>query len=216
MKRELAVGVLLALTMVTSGCVQAVTGGPVEFEASPATVGSGTLDSTGYELNSEDTVEVNETVEVPVVGERDVRITNHVRGYASPAPEEGSAESASVGAFLVLSTPQAQVAGQGTNPLGRVPLKELITRVASRADDSQEFEQVGTKDVETLGTTATAEKYSTTMEMEGERVDTYVYVVRVAHEGDYVIAVGMTPQDRGNDESSIYEMMRGLEHSGDE
>lgn len=209
-------GLLLALTMATSGCVQAVTGGPIEFEASPATVDGGTLDGTGYELNNEDTVQVNETVEVPVAGERDVRITNHVRGYASSPPEEGSAENATVGAFFVLSTPQAQVAGQGTNPLGRVPLEELITRVASRADDDQEFEQVGTKEVEVLGTTATAETYATTMERQGQEVDTYVYVVRVAHEGDYVIAVGMTPQERGNDEDGIYEMMRGLEHSGDE
>lgn len=209
-------GLLLALTMATSGCVQAVTGGPLAFEASPATVDGGTLDGIGYELNSEDTVQVNETVEVPVIGERDVRITNHVRGYAASAPEAGSAEQDGVGAFLVLSTPQAQVAGQGTNPLGRVPLKQLVTRVSSQAENQEKLEQVGTNEVEVLGTTATAEKYATTMEMDGEEVDTHVYVVRVAHEGDYVIAVGITPQGQGNDESSIYEMMRGLEHTGEE
>lgn len=212
MRRELAIGVLLALALTTGGCVQAVTGDSVTFEASPATVADGALAEQGYELGERDEVQVDRTVEVPGLGERDVLITNHVRVYG-PAGE-GDAEETAPGALIVVSTPQAKVAGQGTNPLGRVPLKELITRLASESDGIEDAEQVGTRDLETLDTTTTVEKYSTTGQADGESVETFVYVTRVPHGDDYVIAIGVLPAESEDRESTLYDLMRNLEHDG--
>lgn len=217
MNRQLAMGLVLAVVLVTSGCVQAVTGDTIVFEASPATVDGETLQRTGYTQQEADQVSVDRTVDVPALGERDVRIRNHVRVYA-PLTEENETtdEEAVPGVLFVVSTPQAKVAGQGTNPLGRVPLEELITRVASRGDGFDDMEKVGTRDVDALDTTTTVEKYETTAEIEGETVETFVYVTRIPHGDDYVIAVAMLPTEFGDEEGTIYELLRNLEHDDGE
>jgi hypothetical protein len=39
-----------------------------------------------------------------------------------------------------------------------------------------------------------------------------VRAARVNHEGDYVIAVGITPQDASNDDGALETMIGGIEH----
>lgn len=216
MQSKVAIGLLLAVSLATSGCVQAVTGGPIAFEASPAGVSDDALQQTGYEVNQQDDFTINRTVDVPAVGERRVRISNHIASHSRTASNgEGEDETKSMGGvFLVLSTPQAQVAGQGTNPLGRMPMKDLIEQVASRAGDQNDVEHVDEHDLTVLGTTATAEKFSSTTKAEGQEVETFIYVVRVGHGDDYVVGVGILPKALEDDEDTIYELMRGLQHSG--
>lgn len=213
MDRRLAIGVLLALAMATSGCVQMVTGDTVTFEAEPASVNGEVLSANDYKLNDRNEVTVNRTVEVPVVGERDVEITNHVRAYSQAGGEsEAEGTDAKPVVMFVVSTPQAKVLGQAANPLGRMPLKELVTQVGSRAGSFDDLEQVGTEDVDTLGTTTTVEQYSTTVERDGVSAETFVYVTRVPHGEDYVITVAMVPEMFSEEESAIYELVGGLEH----
>lgn len=214
MQRNVALGLLFAVAMATSGCAQAVAGGPIAFESSPAGVSDDALQETGYQLQEDEEYTVERTVDVPVVGERDVTITNHLATYSSAGPEDdagGDAER-SVGAFLVLSTPQAQVAGQGTNPLGRMPLKELVEQVTNRAGDQTDARYVGEREITVLGSETTVEKYSSTTEVEGETVEAFVYVTRVGHGDDYVVGVGILPAQFEDDEDAIYRLMRGLEH----
>jgi hypothetical protein len=215
MHRHGAIGVLFAGALVTSGCIQAVTGDTITFEASPASVDGQTLDANGYALDERDSVQVDRTVQVPVVGERDVRITNHVRVYG-PATNESGKKNATPAVMFLVSTPQAKVAGQGTNPLGRVPLEELVTRVASRGQGFDDMEPVGTHEVTTLGKTTTVEKYSTTAQLEGESVETFVYVTRVPHGDDYVISVAMLPKQFAGEEGTIYELMGSIDHDDGE
>lgn len=213
MERRFVMAALLALTLVTSGCVQAVTGETITFEASPATVADGALSDSGYDLKEGDEVTVDRTVAVPVVGERDVRITNHVRVYGPAAAGEAvEDENVTPAVLFLVSTPQAKVAGQAVNPLGRVPLRELVTRVVSRGQGLDDLERVGSSEVDTLGTTTTVEQYSTTAELDGESVPTYVYVTRVAHGDDFVVAVSMLPQAFSDEESTLYELLANVEH----
>lgn len=216
MNRQLAIGVLLAVTVATSGCVQLATGGPVTFEASPATVDEAALQDAGYEAQDRDTFVVNRTVDVPVLGERRVEITNHVATYAGSVEENATAENASAGALIVLSTPQAKVAGQGTNPLGRAPLKELVSRLASRAGGEQsDVTHVGSESVTMLGTATTVEIFESTTQRDGRTVTTHVYVTRVAHGDDYVVAVGVVPEEFvDREEATILSLMGSVEHEG--
>lgn len=215
MQRNAAIGLLLALTLTTTGCVQAVSGGPIAFQASEATVADSALQDNGYQLENTDTVTVDRTVDVPVVGQRDVHITNHVAVYSRTGGEAESDDQQSPGALFVLSTPQAQVAGQGTNPLGRVPTEELITRVTDRAGTEGEAEQVGTTTITVLGSSTTVEKYASTVQVEGESAEAFVYVTRVPHGDDYVIAVGVLPKQFEDHEGAIYALMKGIEHGED-
>lgn len=214
MQRTLAIGLLLAVSVTTSGCAQVVSGGPIVFEASPAGVSDDALQQTGYQIEGQDEFTVERTVDVPVVGEREVRISNHVATYTRTDRSDETGEEASAGAFLALSTPQARVAGQGTNPLGRMPLKELVEQVASRAGEQSDVRHVGTRELTVLGSTTKVEKYSSTTKAEGEEVETFVYVTRVGHGDDYVVGVGILPTKFEDDEDAIYRLMRGLEHDG--
>jgi hypothetical protein len=213
MERKVAMGILLAVALVTSGCVQAVAGGTITFEATPATVNGQALDDTGYKLNDRDEATVERTVQVPALGERDVKITNHVRAY-SPVGGEAEAEQSDADPVVMfaVSTPQAEVLGQAANPLGRVTLKELVTRVGSRAGSFGELQQEGTREVDTLGKSTTVEKYSTDVERQGRSVETFVYVTRVPHGDDYVIALALVPQPFADEEPNVYELVRNLEH----
>lgn len=217
MQRKVTIGLLLAITMATSGCVQAVTGGPIAFEASPASVSDDALQATGYEAGEQRAFTVNQTVNVPVLGEREVRVSNHLATYSrvDAGGETGNGSETSAGAFVVLSTPQAQVAGQGTNPLGRMPLKELVQQVAARAGGNQsDVKHVGTREITVLGTETAVEKFSSTTRAEGETVETFVYVTRVAHGEDYVVGVGILPKKFEDDEDALYKLMKGIEHEG--
>lgn len=214
MQRKVAIGVVLVVVLGTSGCVQAVTGGPIVFEASEAWVDDGTLQETGYELQEQDEFTIEETVDVPVVGEREIKITNHLASYGPAAAQgdaSGEAEQAA-GAFMVVSTPQAQVAGQGTNPLGRVPLKELLEQIGDRADDGSDVRHVGSQEITILGSESKVEKYSSTTQADGQEVETFVYVTRVGHGEDYVVGIGMVPQEFEDHEDAIFELMRGIDH----
>lgn len=215
MHRRAAIGLLLAVTLATSGCSQAVSGGPITFEASPASVSDAALQETGYRAQQREQYQVNRTVDLPAVGEREVRIGNHVATYSRIEAGNGTGEQSAAGGFVVLSTPQAKVAGQGTNPLGTMPLKQLVEQVANRAGgDQSEIRHVGTEGITVLGTDTKAEKFSTKTSVDGETVETYVYVVRVGHGDDYVVGVGVLPKQFEGDEGAIYRLMRGLQHAG--
>lgn len=210
MRRTAVFPLLLALTLVTSGCLGVVTGDPITFEASPAAVGGDSGGPThGFELVNSSDFTVTQNVSVPVLGQRQVRITNHVASYAKT---EGEGQNASGAGIVLVSTPQAQVLGQATNPLGRVPLKELVERVGGRAGNQSEIRQVGTNELTVLGTTTTVEKYESTTRTKEGPVKTYVYVTRVPHDGDYIIAVGILPREFQDAESAVYAAMTDIEH----
>jgi hypothetical protein len=188
---------------------------PIPARASPADVYERPLAANGFAENELDTVSLERTVELPVVGERDVTITNHVRAYG-PESNESAGENVTPAVMFLVSTPQAKVAGQGTNPLGRVPLEELVSRVASRGEGFDDMEKVGSRTIESLGTETTVEKYVTTATFEDESVETFVYVTRIPHGDDYVIAVAVLPKEFDEDEETLYELMRNVDHDDGE
>lgn len=212
MQRTLAIALLFALALVTGGCVQAVTGDTVTFEASPASVSDSVASDHNYRLDTRDTVRVTNTVDLPALGETDVRLTNHLVAYSRTDVQGEDAAENSAGAFLVVSTPKAEVAGQGTNPLGGVPTKQLVERFASRSGDQRDVEQVGSETIRMLDSTTEATKFSSTTRVNGQSVETFVYVARVAHGSDYVIAVAVIPRPFEDDEGAVYELMRAIGH----
>ena len=60
--RRVILTAVVALLVVSSGCVGLITGETVEFEASGASVGDSSLDSTGYELNNSTEREITRDV----------------------------------------------------------------------------------------------------------------------------------------------------------
>ncbi|WP_324662832.1 DUF6517 family protein [Haloarcula sediminis] len=80
--RRVILTAVVALLVVSSGCVGLVTGDTVEFEASEGAVSDSALDSTGYDLNNSSERAI--TRNVSFFGqERTIRIVNRVNRYTS-------------------------------------------------------------------------------------------------------------------------------------
>lgn len=232
MKRRQLGAVLLAGAL-TPGCLDLVAGDRAEYEAEPAAVDPRVVDEQGYESEEFDSFTVEEDRDLPVIGERRVVITNHFAAYSKVDVDESALdgadredvdpaeldtdeldeEEAAVGALQVVSTPKVSVAGQGLNPLGRLPLRELVEEIGDRLIEQSDIEYEGSTEITVLDSETTVEKYSSTTETdEGTRERMYVYVTRVGNEDDYVIAVGLMPQKLDHDEPSLFAMMEGIEH----
>ena len=276
-----------------AGCTEIVTDDRIEYEAEPAVVEPHVVDEQGYELEETDSMTIDEEVDLPVIGEREVAIANHVASYSKTEiddatmeevkeelaedvdPEDVDADDVdlddidpedlddiddpddidledlddidldeidpedvdvdreevyaedadfggleegeeAMGLLLVLSTPKAEVAGQGINPIGRAPLDELVDRVSDMAaeDDEEEvdLEHVESVEITVLGTETDVEKYESTLESDDDELEVFVYVTRVGHEGDYVVAVGALPKLLEAEEPALFEMLAGIEH----
>jgi hypothetical protein len=203
---------LVALVVVSSGCVGLITGETVAFEAEPATVDSAALDSTGYEENRSDSSTI--TRNVSVVGqERTVRITNHVSEYRR-AVELGPLGDLELARVVVLSTPGAKVAGQTLNPAASWSNRRLVEEVVQRSEGVSDVTFERNRTVRILGESRTVSTFSGTSTVQGQEIDVLVHVTSFEHEGDVIVAVGVHPQ-RIDEQDRVDTMFGGIQHSGD-
>ncbi|MFC6757611.1 MULTISPECIES: DUF6517 family protein [Haloarcula] len=80
--RRILLTAIVALVVVSSGCVGLITGETVEFEANNATVEEDARSSAGYELNNSSEQSITRDVEF-LGQERTIRIVNQVSRYTS-------------------------------------------------------------------------------------------------------------------------------------
>ena len=208
-RRMLAAVPAVAVGALTAGCLDVLTEETMEYESQPVAVAEAVATQEGYELENRDEFVIDEEADVPVLGTRRVLITNHIANYSVAGADE------QVTGLLVASSPKAEVAGQGVNPLGRVPLEDLIDQIdeGEAGDSDVEEEEVESTEIRVLGSDAEVQKIPSTTETDdGQEIETYVYVTRVANEDDYIISVGMLPRQLEAQESSVYAMMEGIEH----
>lgn len=203
---------LVALLVVSSGCVGLITGETVAFEAEPATVDSAVLDSTGYEENRSESQTI--TRNVTVVGqERTIRITNHVSEYRKGI-DLGPLGEIELARAIVLSTPGAQVAGQTLNPAASWSNRRLVEEVVQRSEGVSDVSFESNRTVQILGEARTVSTFSGTTTVQGQEIDVLVHVTSFEHEGDVVVAVGVHPE-RIDEQNNVDTMFGGIRHSGD-
>jgi len=58
---------------------------------------------------------------------------------------------------------------------------------------------------------STKERLST---LAGSAVDVFVHVTKVQHEGDFVVVVAVYPQRFPDEESAVFTLLSGLQHTG--
>lgn len=209
--RRAMLGGVAAGLAATAGCLDVLTGDePLGFSSEPATVPESTLDSTGYELVSENSPTISE--EFTVAGQtREVEVTNHVASYEKSV-EIGPLGSVEAAMFSVFATPKIDIATRTFNPVGEMSNRQLLKQIASRYDGLTVDGKVDDQEETTLGQTVTVEKYEGTTEMEGREVPIYLLITRVEHEEDYVVMVGGYPQRLDGEESNVYTLIRNVEH----
>lgn len=203
---------LAVLLVLSAGCLGVLTGSePFVATASEAGVSAAALSETGFEAGETRTAWLNRTVDV-AGQERDVRIRNYVATYqmqGSISPD-GTVQ---FGLFSVFSTPKVSIAGQGLNPIGRMPHGQLVEQVASQGGDIRDVQQEGTRELTVLGSSTEVTRFSAVAERSGQEVPVYIEVSRVEDGKDYVVAVGVYPQAAEDDvRPQVERLFTGIEH----
>lgn len=209
--RQYAVAAALVLLAVTSGCLGVVTGEePLTFEADPAATDADVAAQAGYESEGTNAQVVNESVSV--AGQtREVEVTTHVTTYRKSfsVPIVGEA---TLGTFSVVSTPAIEVAGKSFNPIADHDNDQLVEMVTDGYEGVDSSHRVDSRTLTVLGTETNVSKYAGEATFGGQSVDVYIHVTKVHHEGDYVVAVAVYPQQFEGESENAFEMLRAVGH----
>nr|WP_058827786.1 DUF6517 family protein [Haloferax sp. Q22] len=209
-RRVVAVLALVALVL-TSGCIGFLTGEEtLTFESQPATADATVAENAGYETNGTETFAVNRTLSFGGQ-ERKIAASNHITTYEKSL-DLGFFGEAKLGSFSVISTPAVEVAGQPRNPIGDYSNDDLIRLVDNQYQGLSDVDPVSSRNVQMLGQTTNVTKYSATARFGGQEVDVYVHVTKVQHNEDFVIAIGLYPQQLDGEEENVLELIRSVEH----
>lgn len=210
--RRQAAGLIGGSVLLTSGCLGFVTGEESYSEtADPAKTDEETSKDTGYELESvkEQTAEE----EFEIAGEtRTVEANNWVSTYEKSfeMPILGEAKT---GVFAVVSTPAFEIAGQTLNPIADYSNAELVELLASQYDDLTVREEVGTDELSIQGSTVEVSKFDAAATFQGEDLDVFVHVGSLRNEDDFLVPLGIYPQDRESEEEpNVVKLMEAIEH----
>lgn len=195
--------------LLSSGCLGALTGGPITVSAEPAGTSQAVATDAGYERNGTTSVWVNRTLSVGDVSQ-EVAVENRVTRYEK-ALELGPL-SAKLGVFAVVSSPAVEVGGESLNPVGDFSNDRLVRLAGGRYGGLGDVERLDSRTVRTLGTDTNVTRYAAVATVAGQEVDVYVHVTSVRHEGDYVIAIGVYPQLLEGEGENVLAMIRALEH----
>lgn len=194
--------VLLAvvLVVVTAGC----TGGGFAFDASPATVSDDALDEAGYDGEPPEAHTVNETIEVAGMN-ADVTATTWTAVYSD---DQGAS-------LVVVSTPNAEIAGQSLNPLTRLSNRELVERALDQLDNAdaeiKDVREVDSEQRSILGQDVEVITYLATAESDHGEMDVNLHLATVQHEDDVVIVVGIHPE-QFDERTTILDLMEAIQH----
>jgi hypothetical protein len=203
---------LIALLVVSSGCVGLITGDTAEFESEPATVDDAALESTGYEQRRSDTQNV--TRNVSFAGqERTIRVVNHINEY-DRSIDLGPLGEIEFTRFIVFSTPGAEVAGQTLNPAADWSNRRVVEEIAQRSGSVDDVQFERNRTVTSLGESREVGVFSGTTEVEGQEIDVRIHVASFEHEGDVLIVAAVHPE-RIDEEDRVDTLYGGIEHSGE-
>jgi len=204
---------VVSLLLVSTGCLGFLSGDQT-YEATEATVDEDTAEEYGYEFQGTEEQEV--TREFTAAGEsRNVTAVNYISTYERTLPV-GTTE-AKAGVFAVIATPQVEVLGETFNPVGDMDNAELVELVQDNYESLSVDEDSETvREGEMLGETTDVSRFEGEATIGGQDADVYVHVTRVKHEGDFVVAVAIYPQDLpetfGDQEEAVFEMLSAVEH----
>lgn len=210
MHRRTAVAVAFAVLVAASGCLGFLSG-PVEFSASAATVGDTTLEETGYEEASVQSSEVTRTYS-GAGQSKNVTVTNQVAMYERnvEVPVLGEQRAAVFSAF---ASPEVSVLGQTFNPLKDYSNRRIASLAQEQYSSLSIGQEAGTRTMTVLGESTEVSKFEGTASFQGgQSVDVYVHVTKVKHDGDFVVAVGIYPQQLDGEQENVDALLRGLEH----
>lgn len=198
----------------TAGCLDFVLGnGPLELEADRAAPSDDALAETGYEENTVEQQELDETISVADV-ERDVRASVWASLYAKEQELAGTTQEASL--FAAISLPAVEVAGRSFNPLEEMSNKELLEEMLSQFESSgAEVENISHEEsfgLDILGDGREVDVFVGETDYNGQTIDVEISLTSLTHEDDMIVLLGSHPQPLAEESSNVELLMESVEH----
>lgn len=200
--------VSLAFAMLTTGCADLLTGGPLTFEASPVGVDPDVVADEGYFLQDSGSRERTENVS-GLMGTREVQVTSRFAEYRRLVPaDDGQDLAAAVGA---ISTPKAESGGEPRNPVKDWGPREIVENLPQPYGDVEGLTEHGTRTLTILGSEVTATELSGTgVPADGNRTPIDLHVAKTMTGDDFILGIGVHPSDRPDEVPGIDRMLEGI------
>ncbi|MFB6234932.1 MAG: DUF6517 family protein [Halopenitus sp.] len=196
----------------TSGCLGVLTGEKAyEKTASPVRASDDASKQTGYELKGVQERTIEESFKV-AGQKRTVKATNFIATYEKTLDHPVLGET-KTGVFAAVSTPAFEIAGKTLSPVAEYSNKKLVGLIASKYEQLTINKEVRKKTRSTLGKSIDVSKFDATATFNGQEIDIYIHVGKLQHNEDFVIPVGIYPQQReGEEEPNIVTLIESLKH----
>lgn len=214
-RRGLLAGAATGALALTAGCLDVLTGGPIEFDASAVRPGEDALAETGYEEQLAEWQEIEETVSVGV--ERDVHASVWVATYSKTVALQGSDREAAL--FGAVSMPAMDVLGSPRNPIAGMDGKELLEEVQGRMGGGQDgvgqlrdLSHEEAIELSILGAQREVDRLSGRTDVEGQEMEVGIDVASFDNEGDLLVLLGAYPQLLPDEAVNAEVLMESVEH----
>lgn len=197
--------VVLVVLVAVAGCAGAGGGAgtptetpPIRATAAPATLAPAVAEATGYARRRADAPPLNTTVTARIEGDVTLQTTRRVRARTARRVyvRETSAGPAVVGLYAVPAVNPFENADLRKNPAAGLSPPTLAIRAQTVYADVRDVSQSGERSVAMLGNGTTLTTYRATATDDGGSRAVAVAVATVAHGGDYVTIVVVTPAGR--------------------
>ncbi|SFR69175.1 DUF6517 family protein [Halogeometricum limi] len=209
-RRTVVAGLATTALTATTGCIGFLTGQEaLTFAAEPAAVEASAAENAGYSSDGPRTESVERSFTV-AGQERQVVAENEINTYEKSL-DLGFFE-AKLGVFTVISTPAVEIAGQTLNPIGDYSNQQLVNLVQSQYEGLSDVREVSTQTITAQGTQTEVTKYAAKATVSGQQVDVYIHVTKYRDGEDFIVAVGVYPQQLGGEEENVLSMMRAIQH----
>lgn len=179
------------------------------FSADPAVVEESAASNAGYKSDGTQTKKVNRTFEV-AGQERTVVAENKMTTYEKSL--DLAVIEAKLGVFTVISTPAVEIAGQTLNPIGDYSNARLVELIQSQYSGLSDVREVSSRTITVQGTETKVTKFAGKANVNGREVDVYIHVTKYRDGEDFVIAMGIYPQQLDGEEQNVLSMMRAIQH----
>ncbi|KTG11247.1 hypothetical protein AUR64_04790 [Haloprofundus marisrubri] len=209
-RREVATAALGAL-VASSGCLGFVTGQEsLSFEADPAVAQESVANDTGYELDGTEAQTI--TREFSAAGQtRNVEVTNQISTCEKTLSLSLLGEQ-KLGVFAAISSPAVEIAGRTLNPIREFSNERLVQLLTSQYEGLSNVNEVNSQTLRMLDKETRVTKYEATSTVENEEIPVFIHVTKVRHEDDFVVALGVYPQQLSGEESNIVSLIESVQH----
>jgi hypothetical protein len=190
MDRKLIAGAFLTMLVLTSGCLGFILGDTLEVSASKATVSDSALSQTGYEKAKVDSIEVKRTFKAA-----------------------GQSREVTAAKFVVVSSPNVEIAEKSFNPLDKFNNRELVEKFVAGYGNINDIETVGSRQTTLLGKQTKVSEFSATARSHGATIDVTIQATKIKHDGDFIVVLAVYPK-KLDESDNVSQLLSGVQHEG--